>query len=225
MLGIFSFQKFSTLDFPGRLAAIIWFSGCNMRCPYCYNKDVVFGEKRIEEDEILVFLKKRVGLLDGISFTGGEATLYKNLIPFSQKIKDLGFDIKLDTNGLNFDVIRNMVEKNLVDYIALDFKAPPEKFELITKNRHYEKFEKTLDFLIGSDVDFEVRTTVHTALLDENDINEIIKILHQKGYKGTYYLQNYFETEKETIGNIGPQKRKLDTSKLLDLIPIEFRNF
>ncbi len=225
MLGIFSFQKFSTLDFPGRLAAIIWFSGCNMRCPYCYNKDVVFGEKRIEEDEILGFLKKRVGLLDGISFTGGEATLYKNLIPFSQKIKDLGFDIKLDTNGLNFDVIRDMIEKNLVDYIALDFKAPPEKFELITKNRHYEKFEKTLDFLIGSDVDFEVRTTVHTALLDENDINEIIKILHQKGYKGTYYLQNYFETEKETIGNIGPQKRKLDTSKLLDLIPIEFRNF
>ncbi|QCI29172.1 anaerobic ribonucleoside-triphosphate reductase activating protein [Caminibacter pacificus] len=225
MLGIFSFQKFSTLDFPGCLAAIIWFSGCNMRCPYCYNKDVVFGEKRIEEDEILDFLKKRVGLLDGVSFTGGEATLYKNLIPFSQKIKDLGFDIKLDTNGLNFDVIRNMVEKNLVDYIALDFKAPPEKFELITKNRHYEKFEKTLDFLIGSDVDFEVRTTVHTDFLDENDINEIIKILHQKGYKGTYYLQNYFETEKETIGNIGPQKRKLDTSKLLDLIPIEFRNF
>ncbi|NPA87389.1 MAG: anaerobic ribonucleoside-triphosphate reductase activating protein [Epsilonproteobacteria bacterium] len=225
MLGIFSFQKFSTLDFPGRLAAIIWFSGCNMRCPYCYNKDVVFGEKRIEEDEILGFLKKRVGLLDGISFTGGEATLYKNLIPFSQKIKDLGFDIKLDTNGLNFDVIRDMVEKNLVDYIALDFKAPPEKFESITKNRHYEKFKKTLDFLIGSDVDFEVRTTVHTDLLDENDINKIIKILHQKGYKGTYYLQNYFETEKETIGNIGPQKRKLDTSKLLDLIPIEFRNF
>ncbi|WP_457562221.1 anaerobic ribonucleoside-triphosphate reductase activating protein [Caminibacter pacificus] len=225
MLGIFSFQKFSTLDFPGRLAAIIWFSGCNMRCPYCYNKDVVFGEKRIEEDEILDFLKKRVGLLDGVSFTGGEATLYKNLIPFSQKIKDLGFDIKLDTNGLNFDVIRDMVEKNLVDYIALDFKAPPEKFESITKNRHYEKFEKTLDFLIGSDVDFEVRTTVHTDLLDENDINKIIKILHQKGYKGTYYLQNYFETEKETIGNIGPQKRKLDTSKLLDLIPIEFRNF
>jgi len=196
-----------------------------MRCPYCYNKDVVFGEKRIEEDEILGFLKKRVGLLDGISFTGGEATLYKNLIPFSQKIKDLGFDIKLDTNGLNFDVIRDMVEKNLVDYIALDFKAPPEKFESITKNRHYEKFKKTLDFLIGSDVDFEVRTTVHTDLLDENDINKIIKILHQKGYKGTYYLQNYFETEKETIGNIGPQKRKLDTSKLLDLIPIEFRNF
>ncbi|MEO1923224.1 MAG: anaerobic ribonucleoside-triphosphate reductase activating protein, partial [Nautiliaceae bacterium] len=195
MLGIYSFQKFSTLDFPGRLAAIIWFSGCNMRCPYCYNKDVVFGEKRIEENEILDFLKKRVGLLDGVSFTGGEATLYKNLIPFSQKIKELGFDIKLDTNGINFDVIKDMVQQELVDYIALDFKAPPEKFEKITQNKHYEKFERTLDFLINSDVDFEVRTTVHTDLLDENDINEIIKILHQKGYRGTYYLQNYFETE------------------------------
>ncbi len=225
MLGIYSFQKFSSLDFPGRLAAIIWFSGCNMRCPYCYNKDVVFGQKQIEEDEFLEFLKKRVGLLDGVSFTGGEATLYKNLIPFSRKIKDLGFDIKLDTNGINFDTIKEMVNKSLVDYIALDFKAPPEKFENITKNRHYEKFEKTLDFLIESDVDFEVRTTVHTDLLDENDINEIIKILHKKVYKGTYYLQNFFETDKETIGNIGPQKRKLDTSKLLDLIPLEFRNF
>jgi len=225
MLGIYSIQKFSSLDFPGRLCAILWFSGCNMRCPYCYNKDVVFGQKQIEEDEVLEFLKKRIGLLDGVSFTGGEATLYKNLIPFSRKIKDLGFDIKLDTNGINFDTIKEMVNKSLVDYIALDFKAPPEKFEKITNNRHYEKFEKTLDFLIKSDVDFEIRTTVHTDLLNEDDINEIIKTLYKKGYKGTYYLQNYFETEKETIGNIGPQKRKLDTSKLLDLIPLEFRNF
>ena len=225
MLGIYSIQKFSSLDFPGRLCAILWFSGCNMRCPYCYNKDVVFGQKQIEEDEVLEFLKKRIRLLDGVSFTGGEATLYKNLIPFSEKIKKMGFDIKLDTNGINFDVIKKLVDKKLVDYIALDFKAPPEKFELVTKNKHFDKYEKTLDFLIDSDVEFEVRTTVHTDLLDEDDINEIIKILHQKGYKGTYYLQNFFETDKETIGNIGPQKRKLDTSKIIDLIPVEFRNF
>jgi len=183
MLGIYSIQKFSTLDFPGRLCAILWFSGCNMRCPYCYNKDVVFGKKQIEEDEIIKFLKTRIGLLDGVSFTGGEATLYPNLITFSQKIKDLGFEIKLDTNGINFKVIKEMVEKKLVDYIALDFKAPLSKFEELTKNKHYSKFEKTLDFLIDSDIEFEIRTTVHTDLLDENDINEIIKILHNKGYK------------------------------------------
>lgn len=225
MLGIYSIQKFSTLDFPGRLCAILWFSGCNMRCPYCYNKDVVFGKKQIEEDEIIKFLKTRIGLLDGVSFTGGEATLYPNLITFSQKIKDLGFEIKLDTNGINFKVIKEMVEKKLVDYIALDFKAPLSKFEEVTKNKHYIKFEKTLDFLIDSDIEFEIRTTVHTDLLDENDINEIIKILHNKGYKNTYYLQNFFETDKETLGNIGPQKRKLELSEIIDLIPVEFRNF
>jgi len=225
MLGIYSYQKFSSLDFPNRLSAIIWFSGCNMRCPYCYNKDVVFGEKRIEEDEFLEFLKKRVGLLDGVVFTGGCPTLYPNLINFAKKIKNLGFEIKLDTNGINYEIIKELVENKLVDYIALDFKAPPKKFEQITKNRHYDKFEKTLDFLINSDIKFEVRTTVHTDLLDENDINEIIKILHNKGYKNTYYLQNFFETDKETIGNIAPQKRVLDINKLDNKIPLDLRNF
>ena len=225
MLGIYSFQKFSSLDFPNRLAAIVWFSGCNMRCQYCYNKDVVFGEKNIEEDEFLDFLKKRIGLLDGVSFTGGCPTMYPNLINFAKKIKNMGFEIKLDTNGINFKVIKEMVEKKLVDYIALDFKAPKEKFYEITKNKHYENFEKTLDFLIDSDVEFEVRTTVHTDLLDEKDINEIIDILVDKGYKGVYYIQNFFETNKETIGNLPPQKIKLDISKINKKIPVEFRNF
>ncbi|GAX86774.1 pyruvate formate lyase activating enzyme [Lebetimonas natsushimae] len=225
MNGIYSIQKFSSLDFPGRLCAILWFSGCNMRCPYCYNKDVVFGKKQIEEDEVIDFLKTRTGLLDGVTFTGGCPTLYPNLINFSKKIKDMGFEIKLDTNGINFEILKEMKDKNLVDYIALDFKAPPEKFEQITKNRHYEKFESTLEMLINSNIEFEVRTTVHTDLLDENDINKIITILKNKGYKGTYYLQNFFETDKETIGNIGPQKRKLDLSLLDNSIPLEFRNF
>ena len=225
MLGIYSFQKFSTLDFPGRLAAIVWFSGCNMRCEYCYNKDVVFGEKKIEEEEFLEFLKSRVGLLDGVSFTGGCPTLYPNLISFATKIKDMGFDIKLDTNGINFEVIKEMVEKKLINYIALDFKGPKYKFYEITKNKYYEKFEKTLNFLINSDVSFEVRTTVHTDLLNEEDINKIIDILFEKGYKGTYYLQNYFEIDRETIGNLPPQKRNLDILKINKKIYTEFRNF
>jgi len=225
MLGIYSFQKFSSLDFPGKLCSIIWFSGCNMRCSYCYNKDVVFGEKLLEEEEFLSFLQTRIGLLDGVTFTGGCPTMYPNLINFAKKIKKMGFEIKLDTNGINFETIKEMVDKNLVDYIALDFKAPKEKFYEITKNRHYENFERTLDFLIDSDIEFEVRTTVHTDLLNENDINEIIDELYKKGYKKTYYLQNFFETDKETIGNIGHQKRKLDISKINKKIPVEFRNF
>ncbi len=222
MLGIYAIQKFSSLDFPNRLSCILWFSGCNMRCPYCYNKDIVFGKKQIEEDEVIEFLKTRVGLLDGVVFTGGEATLYKDIVPFAKKIKNLGFEIKLDTNGINFEVIKELIDKKLVDYIALDFKAPKNKFYEITKNKNYEKFEKTLDFLINSNIKFEVRTTVHTDLLDEEDINEIIKVLKDKGYKGVYYLQNFFDVE--TLDNLPPQKRKLDTSKLIEF-PIELRNF
>lgn len=225
MLGIYSFQKFSSLDFPGRLCAIVWFSGCNMRCSYCYNKDVVFGKKQIEEEEFLEFLKKRVGLLDGVTFTGGCPTMYPNLINFAKKIKEMGFEIKLDTNGINFEVIKDLVEKKLIDYIALDFKAPKEKFYEITKNRHYEKFEKTLEYLINSNIEFEVRTTVHTDLLNEEDINKIIDVLIKKDYKGIYYIQNFFETDKETIGNLPSQKRKLNISKINKLIPMEFRNF
>ena len=225
MLGIYSIQKFSSLDFPNRLSAIVWFSGCNMRCPYCYNTDVVFGKKQIEEKEVIEFLKTRIGLLDGVSITGGEPTLYKNLINFCKKIKQLGFEIKLDTNGLNFSVIKKLLELNLVDYIALDFKSPKEKFYNITKNKNYEEFEKTLELLINSDIEFEVRTTIHTDLLDENDINIIVDTLYKKGYKYTYYLQNFFDTQKETIGNIESQKRKLDVTKINKIIPIEFRNF
>ena len=225
MLGIYSIQKFSSLDFPNRLSAIVWFSGCNMRCPYCYNTDVVFGKKQIEEKEVIEFLKTRIGLLDGVSITGGEPTLYKNLINFLKEIKQLGFEIKLDTNGLNFSVIKKLLELNLVDYIALDFKSPKEKFYNITKNKNYEEFEKTLELLINSDIEFEVRTTIHTDLLDENDINIIVDTLYKKGYKNTYYLQNFFDTQKETIGNIKSQKRKLDVTKINKIIPIEFRNF
>jgi len=225
MLGIYSIQKFSSLDFPNKLCAILWFSGCNMRCPYCYNEDVVFGQKQIEEKDVIKFLKTRIGLLDGVSITGGEATLYKNLINFLKEIKNLGFDIKLDTNGLNFDVIKKLLDLNLVDYVALDFKAPKEKFYQITKTNKYEEFEKTLELLIDSKIEFEVRTTVHTDLLDENDINKIIEILYNKGYKYKYYLQNFFDTQKGTIGNINSQKRKLDITKIKKLIPIEYRNF
>ncbi len=224
MLGIYALQKFSTLDFPGKLSAILWFSGCNMRCPYCYNPDIVFGEKKLEEDEVLNFLKRRVGFLEGVVFTGGEATLYPNLYNFAKKIKEMGYEIKLDTNGLKPHTIYTLVENSLVDYIALDYKAPKEKFYKITSSRKFEEFEKTLKYLIDKNFNFEVRTTIHTDLLDENDINEIIRDLKQKGYRGIYYLQNFFDVEK-TLGNVSSQKRKLDISKLEKLIPIELRNF
>ena len=225
MQGIYALQKFSTLDFPDKLSAIIWFSGCNMRCLYCYNKDVVFGKARYQEGEILNFLKSRVGLLDGVVITGGCATLYGNLVEFISKIKALGFAVKLDTNGLNFKVLKELIDKKLLDYVALDFKAPKSKFYEVTKSKDFESFEKSLSLLINSNIEFEVRTTVHTDLLNEDDINQIIDILKAKKYQGIYYIQNFFNSPKETIGKLKAQKRVLNLDKIDKKIRVEFRNF
>jgi len=221
---IYDITKFTTLDFPDNLASILWFSGCNMRCPYCYNAPIVFDKGQISLQEVLDFLKTRQNRLSGVVLSGGECTNYPYLKEFAKEIKSLNFKIKIDTNGLNPSLIKELMEENLVDYIALDYKAPKEKFENITKNRHFEKFSQTLNTLISSNLTFEVRTTIHSKLLGIDDINSIIKDLSKRGYKGTYYLQNYLHTDS-TIEDIGKQKEIIDTSKLSDLIDINLREF
>ena len=195
-----------------------------MRCPYCYNTDIVFGKGKISEDEALKFLKSRIGLLEGVVLSGGECTLYEGILDFCQKIKELGFKIKLDTNATEYERVVSLVENSLIDYIAVDYKAPEYKFHKITKNKKFKNFSKTLDFLIKEEFLFEARTTIHSSLLDEDDINWIIKDLQNRGYKGVYYLQNFLYDEN-TIDKVEKQKKELDRSKIVDLIKIEYRNF
>lgn len=221
---IYDITKFTALDYPEHLAAIIWFAGCNMQCPYCYNPDIVFSKGTKSEQEALKFLKSRIGLIEGVVLSGGECTLYKGLPDFCRKIKDLGFKIKIDTNGTEQSMIKSLVENSLVDYIALDYKSPKEKFYEITKNRHFERFSDTLNFLIKKGFVFEVRTTVHTDLIDAKEINQMIKDLKNKGYKGVYYLQNFLYDES-TIGKMKDQLRRVQSSELDDSIKIEYRNF
>jgi len=193
-----------------------------MRCDYCYNKDIVFSKKgKYTQKDILNFLKKRIGLLDGVVLSGGEATTH-NLIELCKEIKKLGFKIKLDTNGVNHKNIIKLVEQKLIDYIALDYKAPKYKFEKITHINAYNLFENTLEYLIDQNFDFEVRTTIHNDLLNEKDINIIIEDLVQKGYKNTYFLQNFLETE-ENIGNISNSINTFDKSLLFTSLNIEYR--
>ncbi len=194
-----------------------------MRCDYCYNVDIVFGKGSQSVDEALEFLRTRVGLLDGVVLSGGEATLYEGLPQLCRQIKTLGFSIKLDTNGLQTEMVETLVQQKLVDYIALDYKAPSRKFAEITKNRHYEQFEKTLKFLILSNIAFEVRTTLHSDLLDEEDINAIITDLKTKGYKGNYYIQHFLMADK-TIGEVTAPKKAFDPSKISNAIPVFYRN-
>lgn len=220
---VFDITKFTTLDYPNHLACIFWFAKCNMRCPYCYNADIVHGEGKYSNSELLDFLQTRVNRLDGVVLSGGECTLCSNIIELCEEIKELGFKIKVDTNGLNPDVIKELIELSLIDYVALDYKAPPKKFKEITKNSSIEKFYTTLDMLIDKQFPFETRTTVHTNLLNEDDINEIINDLTQRKYSGTYYLQNYLHVE-DTMEKLPEYSRALNLSLLEKNIPIEMRN-
>lgn len=210
---VYDLTPFSHLDFQDHLSCIVWLIGCNMRCDYCYNKSIVFSnEGKTTLNGILKFLKTRVGLLDAIVLSGGEATQH-NLIPFCQEVKKLGFLIKLDTNGLNFKHIKELIKLDLIDYIALDYKAPHYKFSQITHTNKFELFTQTLDYLIDIDFSFEVRTTIHNDLLEEDDINYICKDLKARGYDSKYYLQNFLATE-DNIGNIQQSFKTFDKSKL-----------
>ena len=219
---IYDLTSFTHLDYPDHLSCIVWFSGCNMRCDYCYNKDIVFAKNgKYSYENILDFLKTRVGLLEAVVLSGGEATTH-DLIPFCRKIKQLGFKIKLDTNGTNFLIVKELVALNLLDYVALDYKAPEAKFTQITHSNRYDEFSQTLDFLIKSKLPFEARTTIHNDLLDADDINKIIDDLKKRGYKNSYYIQEFLDTGSN-IGNLQTPKSKFDRSLLQNDINIVYR--
>ncbi len=219
---IYDITPFTHVDYPGKLAAIAWFNGCNMRCMYCYNSDIVFAkEGSYTIEDLLHFLKKRVGLLDAVVLSGGEPTL-QDLVPICNKIKKLGFEIKLDTNGLKTERITALVRQGLVDYIALDFKAESEKFGFITGSSQYLRFRETLDFLIRSGFDFEVRTTVHADLLSAEDINRMMEMLKERGYKGPYYLQKFVETPRN-IAHLAKPTHEFDVAALSDTLPVVWR--
>lgn len=210
---------FTLLDYPHHSACILWYAGCNMRCLYCYNPEIVFGKGIIAFSEVLSFLKNRIGLLDAVVLSGGECMIHKNIREQIQQIKALGFAVKIDTNGSKAQVLKQLIEENLVDYIALDFKAVPDKFAQITKSNLFQPFLETLKILSNSKIAFEVRTTYHSDLLDEKDIKRIIAILASYNYNGNYYIQ-YFRNSTETIEKLDWSLKNL-TSDLLSTKDIQ----
>jgi pyruvate formate lyase activating enzyme len=188
---IYSITPFSLLDFKDYTSCIIWFAGCNMKCLYCYNPEIVNGKGVYSFDSVLSFLDKRIGLLDGVVFSGGECTLHKELIPFIMKVKDRGFKVKIDTNGLKPAVVDQLIDAQLIDYVALDFKSLPEDFQKITYSSAFNQFEKTFDLLNGSSVPFEIRTTIHSSLISSKVLTKMVKYLEHKKYKNEYFLQPY----------------------------------
>ena len=220
---IYDLTKFTTTDYVGNISCIIWFVSCNFRCLYCYNNSIVYTkEGNYNQNNILDFLKTRIGLLDSVVLSGGEATVH-NVIPICKEIKKLGFKIKLDTNATNLPQIKKLIELNLLDYIAIDFKAPKYKFKEIVGVDMYDNTIKTIQYLISIDFTFELRTTINKSLLDENDINSMIETISNLGYKNIYYLQNFLETSSN-IGNIS-KSSNIDKSKInTQNLTIQYRN-
>lgn len=195
------------------MACILWFAGCNMRCSYCYNPDIVHGKGSVSFDEIISFLLLRKNLLEAVVFSGGECVMHKNFVPFVTQIKKMGFLIKIDTNGSSPEVMQKLLAENLIDYVALDFKAPKSKFKTITKSNLYEPFEKTLDLLHIAKIPFEVRTTYHSDLLTEEDLVAMVHFLETKSYIGNYYIQ-YFRNDVKTIDKLERSNNDIDCEKL-----------
>ncbi|NLY03416.1 MAG: anaerobic ribonucleoside-triphosphate reductase activating protein [Campylobacter sp.] len=221
---IHSITPFTTTDYPGKLACIAWFAGCNMRCVYCYNDSLVLSKGSIDSKEFINFLKSRVDKLDGVVFSGGECTLSPEFNQLAKETKALGFSLKVDTNGSNVDVLKKAIEDGLIDYIALDFKTLKSEYKLITKTNLYDNFIQTLKYLISINFDFEVRTTVHADFINENDVSKMSEILEKNGYTNTYYLQNFLETGTN-FGALQNPKASFDPSMIKTNLKIELRNF
>ena len=167
--------KFSMIDFPGYISAIVFTQGCNIRCKYCHNPELLplEAETSYSEEEILYYLEKRKNCLEGLVITGGEPTLQPDLKEFIIKVKALGYKIKLDTNGTNPQMVRELINEHLVDFVAMDIKAPFEKYHLVCGPVNTAKVYETMTLIINSGIDYQFRTTYYKEVLNDADIETI----------------------------------------------------
>ena len=188
-------QKLTLLDYPHQTACIIFTQGCNFKCSFCHNSGLIplKGDNLISEEELFAYLKKRKNILDGVVISGGEPTIQKDLKEFILKIKELGYLVKLDTNGTNYELLKDLIDNHLVDYIAMDIKSTFDEYEkIIQKKVNLDNIEKSIKLLKKSDIDHEFRTTI---IKDIHDIDTILKICKYLGENEKYYLQNFQQSE------------------------------
>ncbi len=214
-------QRTTLIDYPNKLACVVFLAGCNFRCPWCYSSELVLPLKivkqpRISEKDFLDFLRERQGLLEGVVICGGEPTINKELPQFIEKIKNLGYSVKLDTNGSNPEMLKNLIKAELIDYVAMDIKIAPDSSiykNLMAEEIKIDDIRKSVDFLKSGILDFEFRTTVVNTVHTKEDFAEIAKWIGGPNVK--YYLQN-FRPEK----TIDPEFEKIKPFKTEFLIQI-----
>lgn len=185
-------QKFSLIDYPKKVAAVIFTQGCNFRCPFCQNPDLVLSEKYTEpisEEEIFSFLRTRQGQLSGVVVTGGEPTVHADLPDFLKKIKDLGYAVKLDTNGNDPETLKKVLDEKSVDYVAMDIKTSPARYdEAAGVAVDMKNIERSIELIIDSGVDYHFRTTLVYKYLSEKDLEDISGLLKKAK---NYVLQRF----------------------------------
>jgi len=185
-------QKTSLIEFPGRLSCIVFIQGCNFRCPYCHNPELVLPEKYLpllDLSEVMGFLRKRRVYLDGVSITGGEPCTDNGLLPFVRELKGMGYAVKIETNGSFPEVIKKMLLEGILDYIAMDVKGPPERYDTIAGVKvDIKKIEESISLIKGASIGYEFRTTVVKELLSMDDFQGIGRLID--GAK-LFYLQHF----------------------------------
>lgn len=193
---IHGFQKMTLLDFPNHVACTVFTAGCNFRCPFCHNASLVTGiseQAPFSDNDVFSLLEKRKGLLDGVAITGGEPLLQKDIEQFIAKVKEMGYLVKLDTNGSFPEKLKDLIDKGLVDYVAMDIKNCKEKYAATagTDDSATEKIDRSIKILLEGKVDYEFRTTVSAELHTTQDIEKAAEWI--KGAK-RYFLQVFTDS-------------------------------
>ena len=200
---IHGLQKMTLLDFPGRVACTVFLGGCDYRCPFCHNYELADGSAKpvMEAEELLAFLKKRRGLLDGVAFTGGEPCLHPDLAELMRRVRDLGYAVKLDTNGAHPDRLAAILEEGLADYVAMDVKNSPEKYARTVGLDRIDlaPIRESVSLLMAGETDYEFRTTVVDQLHEAADFEAIGGWI--AGAR-RYFLQAFIDRDTVPFGNL-----------------------
>lgn len=217
-MNICGLQKTTLLDYPGHVASTIFLGGCNFRCPFCHNSDLLDGQTKhpFSESDVLAFLKKRSHILEGVCITGGEPTLHLELEDFIRNIRALGLAVKLDTNGYRPDVLKHLCRQNLIDFVAMDIKAGRNNYEKACglPGIDLTKIEESVSFLLSGSVAYEFRTTVVKELHSEEDFMDIAQWI--RGCSA-YFLQSYRDSEQVLTSGLSACSKE-ELLRYLDIV-------
>lgn len=216
-------QKISTIDYPGVLSCVVFTKGCDLDCFYCHNRELIDGSSgSVSKEEVMSFLKKRAGLLDGVVVSGGEPAIQSDLAEFLQEVRSIGFKVKLDTNGQHPDVIKDILDKGVVDYFAVDIKALPKDFTSVCSSDKFSSTKQTVDLLSESNACYELRTTLYPGMTIEDLGNLFSLFTEQKLWRLNFfrYPQAYKDEDIEKLNRPALSKADIEHS-LISLTAIQ----